>query len=229
MFTETLHRIFQTNHDGFIGLGEIEKPLTKGRYLFGLLIIFASAYSQYLIKGFGPLLALLVVYGIPIWVASYLFGSAIIRRSFRHTYTALKFGLGLFGVFTLLGTAAAAGIFSIIFMFDPKALNLLHHPNPVLHVPPEFAWVMVWLSLILVGPAEEYIFRGFIYGGLLVLFKDRHWLSLAFFSSILFAAAHLYYALVYGIASWPSLPNWSPWAWRWPPHIISRGAIFLSR
>jgi membrane protease YdiL (CAAX protease family) len=52
-----------------------------------------------------------------------------------------------------------------------------------------------------VGPAEEYLFRGFVYGGLLTIFKGQHWISLAFISSILFGAAHLYYAIVYGVSS----------------------------
>ncbi len=191
-----LKRAFQSNYDA-----RGEYPLTKRGYLIGLSIIFASAYSQYLVKGFGPVLALLFVYGIPVCVASFLLGSVIVPRAFSHTYTALKFGFGLFGIFSLLGILAASAMFSIIVMMDPQAANLLNKPNPVLHIPPEFAWIMVWLSLVLVGPAEEYIFRGFIFGGLLCIFKDRHWLSLAFFSSALFAVAHLYYGLVYGIAS----------------------------
>jgi membrane protease YdiL (CAAX protease family) len=178
-----------------------EYPLSTRGYFIGLSIIFASAYSQYLIKGFGPMLALLIVYGIPISVISFLFGSAILRAALRHTLTALKLGLSLFGIFSLSGILAGSAIFSFIVMLDPQAANLLNRPNPVLHVPPEFAWIMAWFSLIFVGPAEEYIFRGFVYGGLLSLFKNRHWLSLAFFSSLLFAVAHLYYALVYGIAS----------------------------
>jgi membrane protein implicated in regulation of membrane protease activity/membrane protease YdiL (CAAX protease family) len=176
-------------------------PLTGGKYWAGLFIIFACAYSQYLIERLGPFAALLIVYGIPIWVVSHICGYAIIRKSFRHTYAALKFGVGLFGIFSLLGVIAAYIIFSLTMMVDPRAANLLYKPNPVLHVPPELAWIMIWLSLIVVAPAEEFIFRGFVYGGMLVLFKNRHWLSLAFLSSGLFAMAHLYYALVYGVVS----------------------------
>lgn len=175
--------------------------MTPRRYLIGLTIIFASAYSQYLVKDYGPMFALLIVYGIPVSVVSFLFGSALLRSAFSHTSAALKFGLGLFGISSLLGILGASAIASIIVMFDPKAADLLHRPNPMLHVPPQYAWIMAWLSLVLVGPAEEYVFRGFVYGGLLSLSKNRHWLSLAFFSSMLFALAHLYYALVYGIAS----------------------------
>lgn len=194
-------KILNFREDDGLSLRETQEPLTGRRYLLGLFVIFLSAYSQYLIKDFGFLFGFLVVYGIPIGVVSYIFGRPIVRRAFRNPNAALKFGLSLFGVFAVIGTAAAAGIISILFAFDPKAANLLHHPNPVLHVSPELAWLMVWISLLVVGPAEEYLFRGFVYGGLLALFRDRHWILLAFLSSILFAAAHLYYALVYGLAS----------------------------
>jgi len=177
-----------------------EKPITKKSYLIGLIIIFVSAYSQYFIS-FGLILGTLVVYGVPLLITSLLLGSMIFKRALNHTLTALKFGLGLFGAFTVLGILVAATIFYIILTFDPTAVNLLNRPNPVLQVSPEFAWIMVWFSLLVVGPAEEYLFRGFMYGGLLSLFKNRHWLSLAFISSLLFAAVHLYYALVYQIAS----------------------------
>ncbi len=176
-------------------------PITMRSYLTGLFIIFASAYSQYLIGGFGPILGIFIVYGVPLLATSLLWGSAIIRRAFSHTYTALKFGLGFFGAFTVLGTLTGTAILFIILTLDPTAVNLLQRPNPVLNVPPEVAWNMVWFSLLVVGPIEEYLFRGFMYGGLLSLFKDRHWLSLAFISAILFAAVHLYYVFVYGIVS----------------------------
>jgi membrane protease YdiL (CAAX protease family) len=195
-FKEILERAFQASPDW-----RGEYPLTKRGYFIGLGAIFTAAYSQYVVKAFGPILEMLIIYGIPIWVVSFLCGSAIIRRTFHHTLPALKFGLGLFGIFSLLGILAASGIFSIIVTIDPHAQSLLQKPNPVLHIPPEFAWVMVWLSLLVVGPAEEYLFRGFVYGGLLSLFRNRHWLFLAFFSALLFSAAHLYYALVFGIAS----------------------------
>jgi len=184
-----------------------EKTITKKSYLIGLLIIFASVYSQYLIGGFGPIFGFLVVYGIPVLATGLLWGSAIIRRALGHTYTALKFGLGFFGAFTVLGVLVSVAILFILLVFDPSAVNLLNRPNPVLNISPEFAWIMVGVSILVVGPAEEYLFRGFMYGGLLSLFKNRHWLSLAFVSSLLFAGVHLYYAFTYGIASSVQLTN----------------------
>ena len=174
---------------------------TKKSFLLAMLVIFAASYSQYLIHGISPVLDVFIVYGVPILVISLLAGREIARRSFNHNHLALKFGLGFYGAFTLLGTILGIAIYAVISQFDPSALNLLHNPNPVLHVSPESAWIMVLGSILVIGPAEEYIFRGFVYGELLKIFSDRHWISLALVSSLLFAAVHLYYALVYGLAS----------------------------
>jgi len=177
------------------------KPIGKARYLFGLLIILGAAYSQYVFGGFGPAVGFLVVYGIPIVVVSFLWGRAIIQRAAKNTWTASKFGLGFYGAFTALGLLASYAILFVLTNFDPAALNLLNKPNPVLHVSPEYAWIMLGVSLLIVGPAEEYLFRGFVFSGLLNLFKNRHWLIWSLVSSVFFAAAHLYYGLVYGVAS----------------------------
>jgi hypothetical protein len=176
-------------------------PITKKSYLVGLCILFASAYSQYLIEDFNPILGIIIIYGVPLLATSLLWGSEIIRKAFSRRFTAVKFDLGFFGAFTILGVLVSTVILLIMVALDPTALNLLDRPNPVLQVESELAWLMAWFSLLVVGPVEEYIFTGFVYGGLLNLFKDRHWLSLAFISSTLFAAIHLYYAVVYEIAS----------------------------
>lgn len=186
-----------------------ESPLNNGgrgfegkkSYIIGLIVIFACVYSQYLGFHFGPIFGVLIVYGIPILVITLLWGTTIIKRSFSKTFSALKLGLGFFGGFTVLGILVSVAILYFLTIYDPAAVNLLDRPNPVLNVSPEFAWVMVGVSILVVGPAEEYIFRGFMFGGLLGIFRNRHWVTLAFFSSLMFAAVHLYYAVVYGIAS----------------------------
>lgn len=176
-------------------------PITKKSYLVGLCVVFASVYSQYFIEGLHPILGIIIIYGVPLLATSLLWGSEIIRKAFSRTFTALKFGLGFFGAFTVLGMLVSIVILLIMAAVDPTALSLLDQPNPALDVERKLAWLMAWFSLLVVGPVEEYIFTGFVYGGLLSLFKDRHWLSLAFISSVLFAAVHLYYANVYEIAS----------------------------
>jgi membrane protease YdiL (CAAX protease family) len=176
-------------------------PIARAGYLFGLLVILGAAYSQYVFGGFGPAVGFLVVYGVPIVVVSVLWGRAIIQKARKNTLMTVKFGLGFYGAFTALGLIVSYAILFFLTKFDAAALSLLHRPNPVLHVSPEYAWIMVGVSLLVVGPAEEYLFRGFVFGGLLSLFKNHHWLVLSLVSSVFFAAAHLYYGLVYGVAS----------------------------
>lgn len=180
---------------------DVHSGLTSKSYLLGVLVIFASSYSQYFIPGIGLIGGAFLVYGISIVVIASIYGKPILRKAFRHTRGALKFGLGFLGVFTVASIAASLLVVFLLLKVDPTALNLLQKPVPVLHVSQEFAWVMVWVSLIVVGPCEEFIFRGFLFGGLLALFGTRHWLLFALLSSILFAAVHLYYVVTYGIAS----------------------------
>jgi membrane protease YdiL (CAAX protease family) len=184
--------------DAHVGRNRSER---KWFYLVGLIVIFGSMYSQYLGVNYGLIPGILIVYGVPILIITLLWKTTIISRFFNRTPSALKIGLGYFGAFTVLGIFVGVVILIVLLLFDPNTLNLLDKPNPVLNIPSGLAWFMVAGSLLIVGPAEEYIFRGFVFGGLLELFKNRHWLSLAFVSSLLFGAVHLYYAITYGIAS----------------------------
>jgi membrane protease YdiL (CAAX protease family) len=181
--------------------GWTARPITRKGYLVGLIILFGAAYSQYFVGGLGHVWAFIVVYGIPILATGLLRGRTIVGKALSRNYDAVRFGLSFFGVFSILGTALSLVLLYVIVSLDPRAAGLLNRPNPVLNVSPEFAWVMVLGSLLVVGPAEEFLFRGFVFGGLLSIFKGRHWISLALVSSILFAGVHLYYAIVYGVAS----------------------------
>jgi membrane protease YdiL (CAAX protease family) len=177
-----------------------DKILSGKSYIVGLLIIFAAVYSQYIVP-LGTFLGFLVVYGIPVAVISAIFGQEIIKKAKNNSDKAFKLGLGLFGAFTIAGIALSIVALIVIIFLDPNAVSLLNRPNPVLQIPPSTAWVMTGLSILIVGPAEEYLFRGFVYGGLLSVFKGKHWISLAFLSSVLFMAVHLYYIITYGVAS----------------------------
>jgi membrane protease YdiL (CAAX protease family) len=143
----------------------------------------------------------LIVYGVPLLVISLIWGRQIIAKAFKNSGTAAKYGLGFFGGFTVLGIFLAAIILVVILRFDASAIDALYMPNPALDVPPQFAWIMVWVSILVIGPVEEYLFTGFVYGGLLSLSKNRYWLGLALISSTLFSIAHMYYALIYGLIS----------------------------
>ena len=177
------------------------RSLTAPLLFVGLLVILVCTYSQYVIPGLNFVSAVLLVYGIPVVVTGLIWGRTIIKKALNQTLNAVKFGLGYFGAFTVLGLLVGIFIVSLLSVFSPGAVNLLSKPNPVLQVSPEVAWLMVGVSFLVSGPAEEYLFRGFVFGGLLSVFGNRRWLSLAFVSSIFFAGVHLYYAVVYGVAS----------------------------
>lgn len=180
---------------------QTEKPLSSLTYIIGLIVIFVSAYSQYFLNEINPSIEFAIVYGIPVITISFLWGHHIIKRVFRNISSAIPLGLGFYGLFTLIGIILATVIYFFLLFFDPSAINLLHKPNPVVHVSPEIAWWMILISFLIVGPIEEYLFRGFVFGGLINIFNGRHWFFLAIVSGGLFAMAHLYYAQVYGVAS----------------------------
>jgi membrane protease YdiL (CAAX protease family) len=178
---------------------------SKTLYIAGLVAVFSLVYSQYLAQhlGFhyGLILGTLIVYALPILIVTFLWGTAMVKRFFNNTYAASKLGLAFFGAFTVLGIVVGAVILFFLLLFNPATVNLLNKPNPVLNVSPQLAWIMVVFSILVVGPAEEYLFRGFMFGALLEIFDNHHWLTLAFASSVLFGAVHLYYAVTYGLAS----------------------------
>jgi membrane protease YdiL (CAAX protease family) len=176
------------------------KPLSKILYAVGIVVIFLAVYSQYFIH-LGSVTGYLVVYGIPIAVVSLFFGKEILGRAAKNNKNAFKWGLSLFGALTVVAFVLIIVVLAIILQVDPKAVDLLNKPNPVLNVPPNVAWVLIAVSFLVVGPAEEYLFRGFMYGGLLNITKGKHWLPLAIISSLMFASVHAYYAVTYGIAS----------------------------
>jgi membrane protease YdiL (CAAX protease family) len=180
---------------------ESSKRLTPVLYIVGLLTIFAADYVQYVVPNIGTVSGMLLVYGVPIVVVSFIWGRDILQRAFKNLFDSVKYAFSMYGIFTGIGLLSSVVMLYILLAFDPSSLNLLHKPNPVLNIPEEFAWVMVVVSVLIVGPSEEYLFRGHVYGGMLRLLGTSHWLLLALVSSILFAAAHLYYAVVYGVAS----------------------------
>ena len=92
-------------------------------------------------------------------------------------------------------------VLAVLLQYEPGVIDLLNQPNPVLEVPQNVAWVMIFVSVLIIGPAEEFLFRGFMFGGLLSLTKGKYWFASAVFSSALFAIVHAYYAVTYGVAS----------------------------
>lgn len=178
----------------------IEKPLSKALYVIGIVVIFVAVYVQYFVS-LGAILGYIVVYGIPVAVALVFFGREILKRAAKNNRTAAKFGLGLFSVLLVLAIVVGVAALLIITQFSPGVQTLLNKPNPVLNVPPSEAWILIGISFLIVGPAEEFLFRGFMFGGLLSISKGKHWVVLAVVSSIMFASVHAYYAVTYEAAS----------------------------
>lgn len=175
-------------------------PLSKKLYAAGVVVIFVVVYLQYVVK-LGQVVGYLVVYGVPVVVVSVLFGKNLFGRAFKNSKSAFQLGLGLFGAFTVLSLFLSAVALAVLMRFNPQTLEVLSRPNPVLDVPADVAWVMIVVSLLVVGPVEEYVFRGFLYGGLLSVAGGRRWFLLAVVSSFLFAAVHGYYVVTYEVAS----------------------------
>ncbi len=177
------------------------KPLSISRYIIGIAVIFIAVYVPYFVNVGSEVVGYLIVYGIPIAVVSVLFGRQILSRAAKNNKEAFKITFGTFSPFYVAGIFLAAIALVVIVQFYPSATELIQKTNPVLNVSPAAAWVFIAFSLLVVGPAEEYLFRGFMYGGMLSLTKGKYWFPLAIVSSLTFAAAHGYYAITYGVAS----------------------------
>lgn len=177
------------------------KKMSYSKYLIGVIVIMIAAYSQYVFGTRGLVYGTLVVYVIPAVVIFFLDGKRILSTSYNNVKAALKYGFGYFGVFSAAGIGLALVLLVILFTFDPNILDLLNRPNPLLDTTSDAAWTMIWFSFLIVGPFEEFLFRGYVFGGLQQIFGNRHWINSALASSIVFSAIHLYYFLVYGIAS----------------------------
>ena len=176
------------------------KPLPKVLYLIGVVVIFLAVYSQYFIE-LNALTGYFVVYGVPVLVVGLFFGKEILHRATNNNKLATKLGLGMFGGFTVISLIISIVALAILLQYDKNIIDLLNRPNPVLEVPQNVAWLMMLVSFLVIGPAEEFLFRGFMFGGLLNITKGRYWLPVAIGSSFLFALVHAYYVVVYGVAS----------------------------
>jgi hypothetical protein len=107
---------------GYVFLSEKLEPEKKsggkrvGKKLFvlGLIVILVSTYLQYVIAGLNLASGTLLVYGVPILVVSLIMGRRIVSKALNRTYYALKYGLGYFGVLTLIGFLAGNVILLIL-------------------------------------------------------------------------------------------------------------------
>lgn len=178
-----------------------EKGIRFWKYAVGLLVIVIGVYSQYIFNIRGLVYGTLVVYILPAIVIFLIDGRRILSKANANFKKAFRYGFGYFGVFSAAGIGLALLLLLILFAFDPQIGGLLNRPNPLLEVTPNLAWIMIGFSFLVVGPFEEFLFRGFIFGELLNILKGRHWVFAAIISSILFSIIHLYYFFAFGIAS----------------------------
>jgi len=182
-------------------------PASLPRYIAGVVITVFAIYSQYFVPQnlpaanvlYGNLAGdLFVVYGIPVISFVLLVGGAPLRDWRARMGLATWHGLRFYGLLTLLGLLVVFVLTIVYAVIDPAALQLLNRPNPVLEEAKGNPWFFVGFSFV-IGAFEETIFRGFIFG----YWRDRPgpWIAPAVWTSVVFAAVHLYYATTYGVAA----------------------------
>jgi len=190
------------------------RPVPLARYSAGVVITVFVIVSQYFVPQTIPAARILygnlpgdlfVVYGIPVIAFALLVGAGPLRNWRANMAVAGWQGLrwyGLLGALALVIVIALAIVYQVI---DPSALGLLNRPNPALTQAKGNPWFFVGFSFV-IGAFEETIFRGWIFG----YWRNRpgSWVVPATWTSVIFAAVHLYYGTTYGPASpliFPSL------------------------
>jgi len=182
-------------------------PAALPRYFTGVVITVVAIYTQYFVPQHFPAADVLygnlpgdlfVVYGIPVIAFALLVGAAPLRDWRQRMGLATWQGLRFYGLLTLLALLIVFFLAFLYAVFDPAALQLLNRPNPVLEEAKGNPWFFVGFSFV-IGAFEETIFRGYFFG----YWRDRPgpWVTPAVWTSIVFAAVHLYYATTYGIAA----------------------------
>jgi membrane protease YdiL (CAAX protease family) len=178
------------------------------RYFLAVALTVTAILSQYWVPQRLPsvvplyqsfLGGLVVVYGVPLAAFSLLVGTGPLRAYRQRMALAGWEGLRWYGIVSVLAFAVSFALLVVYAAVDPAALKLLNRPNPVLQQAASDPWFAVVFSFV-IGAVEEVIFRGWIFG--YWLGRGRlPWSVHAAWTSVLFAAVHLYYAQTYGVAS----------------------------
>lgn len=185
---------------------ERKQTLSKPAYFLGLAVVLAVIYSQYFFHFKNIFASFLIIYGVPIFFVTFVSGWVILKKAFRNNLVAAEWGLASWGLLLLASYVADLVIFNILLALYPQGLLSLNRPSPLLHIGLS-PWAMIAVSFLIIGPAEEYIFRGFVFGGALRAFPKVHWSVLAVLASALFALVHFYYFLLFGAASGLIVPD----------------------
>jgi membrane protease YdiL (CAAX protease family) len=139
----------------------------------------------------------LIVYGLPILAFALLVGSGPLRGWADRLGSAWSEGLQWYGSLTLLALFVIFILLAIVLSIEPSAAQRLNTPTPIVRAAAANPWFWAAISFA-VGVLEETIFRGWIFGYWL-LRSPGDWKLHAAWTSVLFAAVHLYYAFTYGI------------------------------
>jgi membrane protease YdiL (CAAX protease family) len=182
-------------------------PASLSRYALGVAITVFAIVSQYFVPElwtparavYGNLVGdLAVVYGLPIVAFAFLVGAGPLRNWADRMGRATLEGLSWYGLLSLLSLAVLVGSILVYEALDPSALRLLERVNPALTQAAGNPWFWIAFSFV-IGAFEETIFRGWIFGFWCT--RTTRWVVPAVWTSLLFAAVHLYYGVTYGAAA----------------------------
>jgi membrane protease YdiL (CAAX protease family) len=136
-------------------------------------------------------------------LALYLRGENIAAEILNNPYFSLTRTWGYVGVSLMLGSLIGAiALLSVAGVQGANPLDYFKYTaNPNIVVSKNEAVSMAFASLLVVGPSEELIFRGLLYGALLDSNKWRNWKRLNFIQALGFGLSHLYYLFFLGLGS----------------------------
>lgn len=186
----------------------ITAPAPVSSYVAALAITVVTVLSQYFLPQHVAFVRpvydslatdLLLIYGLPALAFLLLVGRGPLTQYFANTGSAIVEGLRWYGATSILGLVAALVIVAALAVFDPSDLTQLTKLSPPLVAAESDPWFWVGFSFA-IGIVEETIFRGWVFGYWLQR-APTQWFPHAMWTSLLFAAVHLYYGSTYGWAS----------------------------
>ncbi len=141
-----------------------------------------------------------LLYAVLLGVGYSLRGKRVLDDYKRNFRDSIFLVWGYFGI--ALFTSIIIGVIILGFIVGAEGLNsLLRYEYPSTPIQAQTltqTLALVALSLLVVGPAEETIFRGMVYGSLLDSSEWRNWRRLNIVQATAFGFAHLYYFYLLG-------------------------------
>ncbi|MEM0271828.1 MAG: CPBP family intramembrane glutamic endopeptidase [Thermoprotei archaeon] len=141
-----------------------------------------------------------ILYVILLGMGYTLIGKNVLGEYKRNARDSLTIAWGYFGI--ALFSSIVLGIVILGFIVGVEGLNSLtriEYPSTPLQAQSlSQTLALVALSLLIVGPAEETIFRGMVYGSMLDSSGWTNWRRLNVIQALAFGFAHLYYLYILG-------------------------------